>query len=311
MRRLFPVAPFVLAFAAALPMAAKSGDEDAAARFGALAPAAEQALLAALGDPDPAVKHRLARTVGTGQLLAAFYGPSRSARLVALDAASGHLDDPLPVLPALAALMSARDRAVASRAAAALLDILHRGAELPGGFAESVPRQIASLAAQLTTVAVDERLDADLRASAIAGIGLLGSRDETPLRKELAALLEDDEAAIRSRALALVSVPVREEWLQAVADRAVGDPDLGIRGQAAVLLCENALQHGAAAPTDALKAVLRAVVDDKAVPADALAGVLVCLKRFPPEARGDLLERAVAAHPDPALRQIAEAAPAP
>jgi len=256
-----------------------------------------------LGNTDPAALARLAATIPPPQLITAIYRGDRSQRLAALEAC-GHLSDPWPALPYLAAVMGAPERQVASRATEALLGDLARECGSPDRDVDLVPGQAAQLAAQLAGLAADERLDPDVRASALAAMAMVHHVGGGAVRPD-AELFEDGEAAVRGAALAMLTPPLDETLLIPVAEMAAGDDDERLRGQAAGLLCENALSHGVTAPSPDLRKLLAALVADPTAPAEALAPVLGCLVRFSPASRADLVEAALR-HPAPAVRSYWE-----
>lgn len=256
-------------------------------------------LQSALGDPDPANPCRLAAILTFAQLMSAVYTGSRVERLVALDAA-GCLDDPWPILPYAAALMGARERPVASRATLLLLDSLSEVAGKPT--LEVVEGQVTQLAGQLLSLARDARIDLDIRASALAGVQLLQVIGNT-LKVLPLELLEDSDAVVRSAGLALLEPPIEEPVLIQLAKIVKEDEDFRLRGQAASLLCENALAHGVRVPSADLTAVMESVLGNYQAPADAAAAVLSCLANFPTEARVDLIDLAVG-HPDPSVKEF-------
>ncbi|MBW2277114.1 MAG: hypothetical protein JRF63_06455 [Deltaproteobacteria bacterium] len=244
-----------------------------------------------VGNPDPGALQRLAAAAPPPQLIAAIYRGDRTQRLTALEAC-GHLNDPWPVLPYLAAVMSAPERQAASRATKALLDDLLRESSSPARATDLVPGQAAQLVEQLASIAADEHLDPDIRASALAAIANVQSIDGAPHPLE-AQLLVDPEAAVRAGVLALLTPPLEESWLQPVAKMATGDDDRVLRGQAAGLLCENALSHGVTAPSPDLRKLLSTVVANPASPPEGIAPVLGCLARFSPASRADLVDAAL------------------
>jgi hypothetical protein len=252
----------------------------------------------AVGDPDPGVLPRLAQAVAPRDLVLAAYGGTRAERLVAIDAAA-YLPDPWPVLPYLAALMSAGERQTASRSAGSLLFALRRAALGPEKPADVVSGQVVALDGQLEAVAKDVRLEPDLRASALAAVVLLSQMARLP-RPIGDALLDDGEVEVRRAALGAIGMPVSDAALVPLARMAQGDPDLALRGSAAAVLCENALAHQVASPSADLHGLLSAVLSDTRIPSAGLAPVLACLARFPSTARTDLVDAALR-RPDPAL----------
>jgi hypothetical protein len=144
------------------------------------------------------------------------------------------------------------------------------------------------------------RLDLDIRVSALAGVQslhILGNALEFfPLE-----LLKDDETVIRGGGLALLEPPMEENSLVMLAKMVGQDNDLWLRGQAAALLCENALAHGVRAPSNDLTEVMESVLGNDEVPAGAIGSVLSCLSHFPTETRVDLIDLAMG-HPDPSIK---------
>jgi hypothetical protein len=266
-----------------------------------LGPAAGRLLVASVGDPDPLVPHRIARALGPTELTAAFYRGTRTERLVALDAAaSTALADPFAVLPSLAALMGARDRQVASRATRALYSQLRRKADRPTAFSETVPGQISQLREQLMPLALDRRLDTDVRGVALLGIGLLESELPETDQTWMLDLLSDPEMALRRASITALRPPLEESLLNGLAKTAIADPDLGTRGYAAAMICENALSHGVEEPSADLTDLLKNTLENTQIPVDALGGVLACIAHFKGDRRADLVDLALA-HPDPAV----------
>ncbi|MCP4605517.1 MAG: hypothetical protein GY847_34185 [Proteobacteria bacterium] len=252
------------------------------------------------GDPDPLIPHRIARLLTPEQLRSAFYKGTRTERLVALDAA-GQLNDSWSVLPYLGALMGARDRQVASRAAQSLVISLTKETQKHVVSSETVPGQAKQLAEQLLSIARDVRLDLDVRTSSLVGIELLKMQGHT-IQPDLSDLLEEDEVVIRRAVLATLEPPIAENILAGLAGMTIGDDNLRLRGQAAALLCENALAHGVEAPSEDLARVLSTVLGNAEVPADGIGPIMGCLARFPARARIDLISLA-RSHPDPAVEQ--------
>lgn len=244
-----------------------------------------------VGNPDPGALQRLTRVTQPPQLIAAIYRGDRTQRLTALEAC-GHLGDPWPVLPYLAAVMGASERQAASRATEALLSDLARESSSPDRATDLVPGQAVQLVEQLAGIAGDPRLDPDVRVSALSAIGNVQAIDGRPHPPSL-ALLADPEAAVRGGALALLSPPLADSQLEPVAEMATGDSSWVLRGQAAGLLCENALSHGVTAPSPDLRKLLSSVVANPAAPPEGIAPVLGCLARFSPASRADLVDAAM------------------
>jgi len=278
---------------------AVSGDDNGIPQT--LDPSAGRLLLASVGDPDPLVPHRIARALGPSALTAAFYRGTRTERLAALDAAaSTALADPFAVLPSLAALMGARDRQVASRASRALYAQLRRKADRPTAFSETVPGQLSQLREQLVPLAQDSRLDTDVRGVALIGIGLLEAELPEAGQTWMLELISDPEIAVKRAAITALRPPLDESLLNRLAKTAIADPDLGTRGYAAAMICENALSHGVEEPSADLAELLKNTLENPQIPVDALGGILACITHFKGDRRADLVDLALA-HPDPAV----------
>jgi hypothetical protein len=288
---------------ATLLAAAVAGSDD---EWGAAAPdeATSAAIQRAVGNPDPGSLSRLASEASPPQLVAAIYRGARSERLTALEAA-GVLVDPWPVLPFLAAVMGAPERQSASRATASLLADLDRCRTEFGDPSDLVPGQAEQLAEQLFAVAGNRRVDPDIRASALAAVAAISQIDGQP-RTAGAELLGDAETTIRGAAMAMFEPPLPDPQLGLVAEMAAGDKDRILRGQAAGLLCENALAHGVKAPSPDLRKLLLALLGDVQAPPEGIAPILGCLARFPPAARADLIDVALR-HPATEVRSYWEA----
>lgn len=284
------VLPTALVCAALLLAAWPAGSDE---EWAAAAPtaASSRQIQRAVGDPDPGVLHRLAEALPPAELVAAVYRGSRSQRLTTLEAAA-YLADPWPVLPFLAAVMGASERQAASRATGSLLAALERQQRTLSGAADLVPGQAAQLVEQLSGIAADDRLDPDIRTSALGAMSIVATIDGAP-HPPGAELFEDSETAVRGAALAMLEPPLGDDQLALVAVMAAGDVDRMLRGQAAALLCENALAHGVTAPSPDLRKLLSAVLGDPASPPEAIASVLGCLARFAPASRADLVEAAL------------------
>jgi hypothetical protein len=196
--------------------------------------------------------------------------------------------------------MAARERPVASRASLLLLDGLSEVTGKPAF--EMVEGQVTQLAGQLLSLARDARIDLDIRASALVGVQLLQVISNT-LKGFPLELLEDSDTVIRSAGLALVEPPIEEPVLIQLAKMVKKDEDFRLRGQAAALLCENALAHGVRVPSADLTAVMESVLGNYEVPAGAVGAVLSCLANFPTEARVDLIDLALG-HPDPSVKEF-------
>ncbi|MCP4678855.1 MAG: hypothetical protein GY854_25880 [Deltaproteobacteria bacterium] len=108
---------------------------------------------------------------------------------------------------------------------------------------------------------------------------------------------------IRRAVLAVVTPQIPEDFLSGLVRMGTEDKDLRLRGQAAALLCENALAHGARAPSEDLKRLLEQALGNAEIPAGGIGAILACLARFPVESRGDLVDLALG-HPDPTVKQF-------
>ncbi|MFO8073148.1 MAG: hypothetical protein R6V85_14850 [Polyangia bacterium] len=238
-------------------------------------------------DPDPAAVRVAARALTPRDLLTAVYRGDRSQRLVAVSAA-GYLDDPLPMIPYLVALSGARQRETASRAAHALLLSLDRLESGPEAAPELIGAQARQIAGQSLDLAKDERLDVDIRV-----VGVETARRVSALggvEPELEGLLADGCPALRGAALAAWTPPLSKSALAAAAEMVERDESPMLRGQAAGLLCENALAHGVKAPSPDLIRLLRGAIADRTTPAEGVAPIMACLARFSPRARSELVE---------------------
>jgi hypothetical protein len=294
------IKPFFSCIAAAVFLTgALSVSSDDERSLQELAPETRTLLQGAIGDSDPASPCRLAGRLELAQLMSAIYTGSRTERLLALDALRC-LDNPWPMLPYTAALMGARERPVASRAALVLVNGLSDLIGKPD--LEVVEGQVAQLAGQLLSLARDVRIDLDIRVSALAGVQSLQVFGN-PFKIFPLELLEDSDAVIRRAGLALLAPPMEENTLVRLAKMVGQDDDLWLRGQAASLLCENALAHGVRAPSHDLAQVMKSVLGDDEVPAGAIGAVLGCLSHFPREVRVDLIDLAMG-HPDPSIKEF-------
>lgn len=280
-------------------LAAEDADKG---RCPGLSPAAQHAFALAEKQTDPGVRHRLVRLLGAKQLLALFYSESLYCRLVALDAAGVYEHDPWSLLPSLAALMGARDRDTASISARSLLEILARIEATPEKTWDVVPGQKKQLMGQLSALALDIRLDVDIRRAAISGYAMILESQKQPISDKswVLSLLEDPYFTVRRAALTIIDLPVANPLLIKLAELAQEDTDPMTRGQATALLCENAVFHGVSAPSADLTRILKDTLGNTELTADALAPSLACLRRFPVSARTDLIDLALS-HPDPAL----------
>jgi hypothetical protein len=256
---------------------------------GMLSASAAGSLARAVGSAEVSVLARVAAALPGEDIIVACYRGTRAERLVALSVAA-HAGPGGEVLPYLAALAGSRQRETASRAAGSLLAALQRLEASAEADYEFVPGQADQLASQCLDLARDRRLAPDLRLVGLtsgARIARLGKRQVPPP----AELFDDRESALRGGALALLDVPLGRDDLARVARMASADADPVLRGQAAGLLCENALAHRVAEPSADLARVMRDVADDERVPPDGLAPLLGCLVRFSPIARAGLVER--------------------
>lgn len=244
-----------------------------------------------------------AATLSPDLLLKRIYEGGRAERLVALEAAA-YTSDPWPVLPYLAALMGARDRGTASRSARALVKCLSMSAAAPYRDSEVVSGEAAQLAEQLHEIAGDARLDADIRASAVHGIGILAAFERNAAAR-VKDLLSDDEIEVRRSAFGLVTPPVADDLLKEVAKMAKIDADKGLRAQAAALLCENALAHGVKAPSSDLTEILKAALGDQETPAEGAASILICISNFERASTADLIDLALK-NPDSSVLEFWE-----
>jgi len=296
------VASLVACLAAAARLLA--ADSPTAPEPGPVSAEAARRLDLAIGDSDAATGNRLAATLTAEQIVAAMYRGSRGQRIVAIDAAA-HLEDPWPILPYLAAFLRAPDRAAASQAAASLLAALERAAGRPGSAPDLVPGEADQLARSLLAAASNDVLAPDLRTAALQAVRALAEiadRRYAPTEP----LLRDAEPSVASAALALFTPPLAEDELEILAGIAGPGGDPLVRGQAVGTLCENALHHGVAAPSADLAQLIRGIFVTSA-PAASLLPALACLSRFPPAARADLVDLALA-HPDPAVKRFWDSA---
>jgi len=299
-RRVFSALLF-FALAVAVGNAAAKGDP--VAPPGQLTAESKRLLARAVGEADAGIGARLATLLTSEQIIAAMYRGNRAERLVALEAAA-HLSNPWPVLPFLAAFLGAEERGAASQAAASLLAALDTLAARPAPAGEVVPGQTAQLVRSLFAVAENDVYALDLRVSALVAIRTLGEISRTA-HVPPNALLESTEFPIVSASMALLSPPLNDAALSTLATIAESSNEPLLRGQATGLLCENALFHRVAKPSDDLAALIRGVFDAK-LPGAALLPALACLCRFPPEAQSGLVDLALA-HPDPAVKRFWDA----
>ena len=283
--------------------AASAGDP--VAPPGRLTPQSRAQLARAVGNADAGIGARVAAQLTAEQIEAAMIHGTRAERLVAIEAAA-HLENPWPILPYLAAFLGAEERAAASQAAASLLDALAGLAARPDAMSEVVPGQAAQLARSLLATAQNDVLALDLRVAALVAIRSLEEIARTAFAPD-AALLESEEPPVASASMALLAPPLSDAQLSALAAIAEGSAEPSLRGQAIGALCENALSHKVAKPSDDLAALIRGIFD-KSLPGAALLPALACLGRFPPEARAGLVDLALA-HPDPAVKRFWDESP--
>ncbi|MDJ0762681.1 MAG: HEAT repeat domain-containing protein [Myxococcota bacterium] len=249
-----------------------------------------------IADPDPASVCYFADLALFDELVHAIYEGTRAQRVLAIDVA-GCEGQPVAVLPYLAALMGARERQVAARAAAALTRHINQLWSAPDtDLAETVPGQLEALGSQVWSVATDPSLDVDIRVSAIAAVHHLFTQEHLD-KTDLSDLLKESDPAIRGAALAALLPPIQERYLPLLAEMAADDTDLQLKGQAAALLCENARAHGVSEPSKDLSHILRAILGNAEMPADSIGPILGCLNRFSVAARADLIDVALG-HPD-------------
>ena len=254
----------------------------------------------AQGNADPALPHRLASTLSPRELTDAFYSGMRLMRLIALDAALEERTDPFFVASSLAALMGAEERQTASRAAHALDAIIRRANADPEGYTAVVPGQAAQLIGQLRPLARDPRLDLDIRIVAMSAVISLSPYSNTGSDEWLSGLLDDPDIVVRRSAVGYLAPPLRDDVVIKLSGMVTDDSDLFVRGQAAAMLCENALAHEVKDPSDDLTEYLKTTLQTRNMPIDAIGGILGCLRRFEGKNKDALVEIAIA-HPDPAV----------
>ncbi len=278
---------------AVLPLALGSGQGKTP-----LSPRASAILTRAIADSDPAVPRRVAALLGAEDLVAGLYQGNRAQKLVAIDAA-GYLADPWPVLPYITALMETRDREIGSRAANAVLIALRPDGTNRIQAAEVLAAQAEQLANQVGELAANVRLDVDIRASALSSLGLLqmAGFDITGRFEEL---LTDEQIAVRRAALSLVVPPLSPVILKKLAQAVIEEQNSGIKAQSAVLLCENALDHGVRTPSPDLVSLLKAVLANHQTPPWGVVSLINCLTKFQAGTRFDLIDMALK-HPDPEI----------
>jgi hypothetical protein len=294
-----PVATTITLLASALALAGvASGD---GLSEGKLPAPAARCLARAIGSAEASALVRVAASLPGEDLVSACYRGTRAERLVALSAAA-HAEPGRELLPYLAAFAGSRQRETASRAAASLLEALERMEASPDADPELIPGQVDQLAGQCLDLARDRRLAPDLRLVGLTSAVRISRLGQRPAPSP-ADFFDDAEASIRGGALASLDVPLEEPDLARVARMASSDADPVLRGQAAGLLCENALAHRVAEPSSDLARVMRDVIDDEGVPPDGLVPLLGCLVRFSPIARAGMVER-VLSRERPELRDI-------
>ncbi len=281
----------MLALLLASPLALLGAAAGEAIPEGPVPAEVEGILAGAVGSAGQSPLVRVAQSLPGEDLVVACYRGTRAERLVALSAAA-YAEPGRELMPYLVALTGTRQRETASRAAGSLLVAIER-METGLGDPELVPGQARQLAEQCLDLARDPRLASDLRIvglDAAARLSRLGG-EAVPRVPEL---FDDPEHSMRAAALALLDAPLDEGGLALAATMASSDPDPVLRGQAAGLLCENALAHEVTEPSADLARVLREVAGDDRVPSDGLAPLLGCLVRFPSQARAGLVERILA-----------------
>lgn len=256
-----------------------------------------------IGNSDPGVCRKLAGKLSTMEIITAIYRGGRSTRLAALEVA-GYVDHPWPILPYLVTLMTARERQTASRSAQAVLRSLQRVSSNPSGHADVIEGEFEQLVTELFKVADNRLLASDLRASALCGVAMINSMTERRYEPSQAHL-EDKNVAVRAAAIGLLDPPLGDGILGTLAQIATSSNEIPmLRSQAVGLLCENALVHGVKAPSEDLAKIIRSLLSAE-LPAEAVLPILGCLRRFPPDARADLVDLALK-HPDPAVGKFWE-----
>lgn len=283
-------------FAVILAAATSLASEDTGPPDGPLDRDVSALLDGAVGSADPGVFARLANRISASDLIVAIYRGNRAQRLMAVEIA-GHLENPWPILPYLAALMTTGHRDLASRSSGAVLGALEAWSRKPGDDGEVIDGQVVQLAGMLQAVALDDRLSLDVRGAALSATGILGrvcDKVGPPLE-----LMSDPEPYLRGGLIAMLKPPFEDAVLSRLLAVVDGDPVPLVRGQAARLLCENALAHKVLSPSRDLEKVLLGVIDT-AGDAEAILPMLGCLIRFPPEGRASLVDAALK-QPDPAI----------
>lgn len=258
-----------------------------------------------LGNPDPGACRKVASKLNATEIITAMYRGGRSTRLAALEVA-GYVDHPWPILPYLVALMTARERQTASRSTRAMLRCLQRISSGPSGPADVIEGEFDQLATALFEVADNHLLASDIRASALCAVGMIDNMTEQKYEPSQAHL-ENENDAVKAAAIGLLDPPLGDGVLDTLARIATSSDEIPMhRSQAVGLLCENALAHGVKAPSKDLSKIIRSLLS--ADPgAEAVLPILGCLRRFPPDARADLVSLALK-HPDPAVGRFWESA---
>jgi hypothetical protein len=245
----------------------------------------DRALLdSAVGNPDESLLFRIAGRLGTQKLITAFYQGTRAERLVALDAAA-YVEESSDILPSLIALMGASERRTAERAAASVSSILYDPEQVERCIVEMIPNQAVALMSQLQVLAMDGRLNADVRVIAVTSWERLVKIAKMSDFKWSAPLLNDAETSVRRAVIGLQRVPLSDDLLMTFAKIANDDGDRVAKGLSASMLCENALAHGVKDPSEDLTALLKVTVQDAAIPLDMQAGIFSCLTQFSPDGR--------------------------
>ncbi len=256
-----------------------------------------------LGNPDPGACRKVAGKLSATEIITAMYRGGRSTRLAALEVA-GYVNHPWPILPYLVALMTARERQTASRSTQAVLRCLQRISSGPSGPADVIEGEFDQLATALFEVADNHLLASDLRASALCGVGMIDSMTERRYEPSQAHL-ENENGAVKAAAIGLLDPPLGDGVLATLARMATSSDEIPmLRSQAVGLLCENALAHGVKAPSKDLAKIIRSLLLTE-LDAEAVLPILGCLRRFPPDARADLVGLALR-HPDPAVGKFWE-----
>ena len=256
-----------------------------------------------IGNSDPGACRKIAGKLSATEIVTAIYRGGRSTRLAALEVA-GYVNHPWPILPYLVALMNAPERQTASRSTGAMLRCLQRISSSPSGPADVIEGEFEQLVMALFEVADNHLLASDLRASALFGVGMIDNMTERR-HEPSQALLEDEDVAVRAAAIGLLNPPLGDGVLGVLVRIATSSEETPmIRSQAVGLLCENAHAHGVKAPSKDLAKIIRSLLSAE-LPAEAVLPIMGCLRRFPPDARADLVDLALK-HPDPAVGKFWE-----